>query len=537
MMKKNALALILSGIFILNGLSQVRFMPMEQYYKDRAFLDFPTDSTIISRYPYQAPTFFPVLENRFYTVSDLDTNSQRNTWFGRKLFDEHFFQYQNNEYFLTIDPILNMSLGRDLRDTENKNFFHNTRGIRVTGGIGKYFGFYSTIMENQARFVDYQSDQIRLRGDYGPNSQGTIVRRNGFVSGASRTKAFKGDAFDYAFVTGGVIFRPRRDFFLTLGNSPLFVGAGHRSLFLSDNSGVAPHLRISWRISPMWSTEIVYAQHMNMIRSGISNDGTESLFDRKGFTVTYLTFQPREKIQISLFEGATWSRGTATEMKRVDRLYFNPVPLINPLILGMRNQRSNMVLGLQGVWTIFTWMHAYTQIAIDDFETIKPAFQAGIRFAEPFKIENLHALVEFNYVPETFYSHDNKRLTYTHNNMLLGHPMGAGFQEVLGRLNYEYRRFGVSVAGNLMFTSYNPQTKIYGAPVLVIQYNPSTPSENAVVAFGQVDFLYRFNKKNNMQIFASALYRQARATGGFKHETLFFNLGIRTPLFNQYFDY
>ncbi len=537
MMKKNALALILSGIFILNGLSQVRFMPMEQYYKDRAFLDFPTDSSIISRYPYQAPTFFPVLENRFYTVSDLDTNSQRNSWFGRKLFDEHFFQYQNNEYFLTIDPILDMTLGRDLSDTENKNFFHNTRGIRVTGGIGKYFGFYSTIMENQARFVDYQSDQIRLRGDYGPNSQGTIVRRNGFVSGASRTKAFKGDAFDYAFVTGGVIFRPRRDFFLTLGNSPLFVGAGHRSLFLSDNSGVAPHLRISWRISPMWSTEIVYAQHMNMIRSGISNDGTESLFDRKGFTVTYLTFQPIEKIQISLFEGATWSRGTATEMKRVDRLYFNPVPLVNPLILGMRNQRSNMVLGLQGVWSITHWMHAYTQITIDDFETIKPAFQAGIRFAEPFKIENLHALVEFNYVPETFYSHDNKRLTYTHNNMLLGHPMGAGFQEVLGRLNYEYKRFGVSVAGNLMFTSYNPQTKIYGAPVLVIQYNPSTPSENAVVAFGQVDFLYRFNKKNNMQIFASALYRQARATGGFKHETLFFNLGIRTPLFNQYFDY
>jgi hypothetical protein len=196
-----------------------------------------------------------------------------------------------------------------------------------------------------------------------------------------------------------------------------------------------------------------------------------------------------------------------------------------------------MVLGLQGVWSVTDWMHAYTQIAIDDFETIKPALQAGIRFSEPFRIENLHALVEFNYVPETFYSHNNKRLTYTHNNMLLGHPMGAGFQEVLGRVNYEYKRFGISVAGNLMFTNYNPQTKIYGTPVLVIQYNPPTPSENAVVAFGQVDFLYRFNRKNNLQIFASALYRQARATGGFKHETLFFNLGIRTPLFNQYFDY
>jgi hypothetical protein len=535
-MEKRLLLLFMCGFLTMQLWSQVRFVPMDQYYKDRTFLVIPHDGTVSSRRPFQAPTFFPVLEKHYFSVSDLDTNSERSTWVGRKLFDEHFFQYQNQEFFITIDPILNLNLGKDLRDADNKNFFHNTRGIRVTGGIGNYFGFYSTLMENQARFVDYQSDQIRLRGDYGPNAQGNIVRRNGFVSGASRTKAFKVDAFDYAFVTGGVIFKPSRDFFVTLGNSPLFVGAGHRSLFLSDNSSVAPHLRFSWRISEMWSTEIVYAQHMNMIRSGILNPGSEALFDRKGFTLTYVTFQPREKIQFSLFEGGTWSRGTSTEMKRVDRLYFNPVPLINPMILGLRDNRSNMVLGLQMVYSPLHWLHAYTQVAIDDFKNITPAVQVGLRFSEPFKIENLHALLEFNHVPETFYSHNNKRLTYTHNNMLLGHPMGAGFDEVLGRLNYEYKRFGISVAGNLLFTTYNPQTRIYGTPVLVIQYNPSTPSENAVIAFGQVDFLYRFNRKNNLQIFASALYRQARSSNH-QNETLFFNLGIRTPLFNQYFDY
>ena len=535
-MEKRLLFLFICSFLTLHLWSQVRFVPMDQYYKDRTFINLPVDSAVQNKKTYQAPTFFPVLENNFYSISNLDTNSTRSTWIGRKLFDEHFFQYQNSEYFITIDPIINLSLGKDLNDANNKNFFHNTRGIRVTGGIGNYFGFYSTLMENQARFVDYQSDQILLRGDYGPNAQGNIVRRNGFVSGGSRTKAFKGDAFDYAFVTGGFIYKPSNNFFMTLGNSPLFVGAGHRSLFLSDNSGVAPHLRLSWRISPMWSTEVVYAQHINMIRSQILNPGSEALFDRKGFTLTYVTFQPREKIQISLFEGATWSRGTANELNRVDRLYFNPVPLINPLILGLRNNRSNMVLGLQAVISPFNWLHAYTQVAIDDFENISPAMQVGLRFSEPFKIENLHALVEFNHVPETFYSHDNKRLTYTHNNMLLGHPLGAGFDEILGRLNYEYKRFGISVAGNLLFTTYNPQTKIYGSPVLVIQYNPTSPSENAIIAFGQVDFLYRFNRKNNLQIFASAIYRQARSSNH-QNETLFFNVGIRTPLFNQYFDY
>jgi len=537
-MMKKALTLIwLCVFFAFNSPAQLRYLPMEHYFKDRSFVfHSPGDLVVAARRPYRVPSFFPVLENEYYTTSQIDTNSQRSSWFGRKVFDEHFFQYQNNEYFITIDPILNLSLGRDLNDTENKNFFQNTRGVRVTGGIGDYFGFYSTIIENQARFVDYQSDQIKLRGDYGPNSAGNIVRRNGFVSGASRTKSFKGDAFDYAFVTGGMILKPLKDFTISVGNSPLFVGAGYRSLFLSDNSSVAPHLRVSWRMSPMWSTEVVYAQHLNMIRSAISNPGTESLFDRKGFALTYLTFQPNQKIQISLFEGGTWSRGTANELKRVDRLFFNPFPLINPLILGMRNQRSNMVLGLQGVWSVWNWMHIYTQIAIDDFEIIQPALQLGARFSEPFKISNLHALVEFNHVPETFYSHNNKRLTYTHNNMLLGHPMGAGLQEILGRLNYEYKRFGLSISGNLIFTSYNPQTKIYGTPVLVVQYYPSTPNENAIIAVGQVDFLYRFNRKNNLQIFASALYRQARSTSHL-NETLFFNIGIRTPLFNQYFDF
>jgi hypothetical protein len=542
MIVKITSVLILVGLFSLNGIAQLRFIPMAEYYKDRAFISTTKEE---DGKTYKTPTFFPVLEGAYYTVSDLDTNSERRTWLGRKLFDEHFFQYQNNEYFISIDPIVNFSMGRDRRDTDNKTYFHNTRGIRVTGGIGKYFGFYSTLQENQARFVDYQSRYIQWRGEYYPTSSGNFVRTNGFVPGAARTKDFKGDGFDFAFVTGGIIVQPNQNLTISLGNGPMFVGAGYRSLFLSDHSNMAPHLRFSIQLHEKLHAEVIYAQHLNLVRTQLFNTGTEAFYQKKGFTARYLTYTPSEKVQLSLFEGTSWQRWTDTEALRAHSLFFNPIPLINPAVLGLRHERSNTVLGLNAVLRPLKWLHLYSQIAIDDFKNLKPALQAGLRFTQPFGIKQLHALIEVNRVPETFYQHDNTRLNYIHNNTALAHPMGAGFTEILGRMSYEWRRIGIMVSGNLYQTVYFTQSNFYGTPLLAEkkppQPNPSggapLPPVESVIALGQFDLFYRFNRKNNLQLFASVLYRDARARGGFQHETLFFNLGVRTNLSNQYFDF
>lgn len=535
--------LILISLYSINSIAQLRFVPMAQYYKDKTFISTSHDG---NEKAYKTPTFFPVLEGEYFTVSEIDTNSEKRTWIGRKLFDEHFFQYQNSEYFITIDPIINFSLGRDLRDADNKSYFQNTRGIRVTGGIGKYFGFYSTLQENQARFVDYQTTYIRWRGEYYPTASGNFARTNGFVPGAARTKDFKGDGFDFAFVTGGILVQPTKNLTISLGNGPMFVGAGYRSLFLSDHSNMAPHLRFSFQLHKKLHAEVIYAQHLNLVRTKLFNTGTEAFYQKKGFTARYLTYTPTQKLQISLFEGTSWQRWTDTEALRAHALFFNPVPVINPVVLGLRHERSNSVLGLNAVFNPIKWLHLYTQIAFDDFKNLKPALQAGLRVTQPFGIQNLHALVEVNHVPETFYQHENRRLNYIHNNTPLAHPMGAGFNEILARLNYEWRRVGISVSGNVYQTKYFANANFYGTPLLAEKNPPHLnppqggtpiPPVDCVIAIGQFDFFYRFNSKNNLQIFASALYRNARARGGFQHETMFFNFGIRTNLSNQYFDF
>ncbi len=532
--------LIIASVFCVatSAFGQLQFLPMEHYYKDRTFAPNPTNDSLVNQgNTNAAPTFFPVLEADSYSLKALANAKANRKWLGRKLFDEHFFEYQNDAFSIALDPILDVSMGRDRRDVNNKNYFRNTRGVSVSGTVGDYFGFYSTLRENQQRFVDYQRSYILSRGEYYPNNSGVYAIDNGFVPGAARTKDFKIDAFDFAYVTGGVVVRPNKNMTISFGNTPMFIGAGHRSLFLSDHSNMAPHLRFSLKLHDKLHAEVVYAQHLNLVRTQMFNSGTERFYEKKGFTVSYLTYTPIKSLQISLFEGTTWQRWTSSEIKRAHPLFYNPVPLVNPLIQGLRHERSNTVLGLNTVWSVLPWLHLYGQIAVDDFKNLKPAVQGGARFANAFGVQNLHAVLEVNVVPETFYQHDDSRLNYIHNNTPLAHPMGAGFVEVLGRLNYEWKRVGFSATANIYKTNYFATVNGYFAVPLLPVNNPSTNNPlESYIGIGQVDVFYRFNRKNNLQIFASVLYRQARATG-FKNETLFLNGGLRILLSNQYFDF
>lgn len=517
---------------------QIRFLPMEHYYKDRTFVDnSATATTSDLKKASSSPTFFPVLEADSYSLEALTNAKASRKWVGRKLFDQHFFEYNDGAFSIAFDPIIDVSLGRDQRDIDNKRYFRNTRGVSVSGTVGDYFGFYSTLRENQQRFVDYQRSYILLRGEYYPNNSGDYVRTNGFVPGAARTKEFDTDAFDFAYVTGGVVVRLSKEFTISLGNSPMFIGAGHRSLFLSDHSNMAPHFRFSMKLNEKWHTEVVYAQHLNLVRTQMFNTGTERFYEKKGFTLSYLTYTPISSLKISFFEGTSWQRWTSSEIKRVHPLFYNPIPLVNPLFQGLRHERSNTVLGLNTIWTASPWLFLYGQIAVDDFERFKPAFQGGARFANAFRVKNLHALLEVNAVPETFYQHENPRLNYIHNNMPLAHPMGAGFFEVLGRLNYEWKRIGFSASANLYKTNYSVDANnFFAVPLLPVNNLSGNNSFQSYIGIGQMDVFYRFNRKNNLQLFASVLYRQARTTG-IKNETFFLNIGLRTLLSNQYFDF
>lgn len=537
LMQKFLFSFLLLVVIQFNIIAQLSFLPLEHYYRDRVFGGAKFEDTLSQR-TYETKNFgafFPVLESQSYRLSHLEKNRERNTWLGRKLFNEHFFEYSNEEFFITMDFLGDVSLGKDFRDSLNKRYFYNSRGVQVSGGIGKYFGFFSNLRENQARFLDYQVKELRKGGPINVNSQGNMGQGGAFVSGANRTKPFKVDAFDFAYVTGGLIFQPHKKVTMTFGNNPLFIGAGHRSLFYSDHSNMFTHLRIQFELTDWFNAQVVYGQQFNNIRMSLFTPGTERLSEKKGYTLKYLNFTPFKSLQISLFEGTSWLRYDNDNIGRVHPLFYNPISFINPAVLNLQGERSHTILGAQLIFNPVNCLHLYSQIASNDLKTRDQALQLGLRLSEPFKIRDLHFLIEANRIPESSYRHANPRLNYINNNVSLAHPIGTGVDEILMRVSYEWKRIGINVQSNAIKTVQNTQNGVNGISLAPITTNNNIVYQESIIGFGQVDLFYRFNRKSNAQVFTTFIYRQERVSGK-TNETVYFGIGMRTALSNRYFD-
>src|SRR5690606_5259904 len=72
----------------------------------------------------------------------------KQSWAGKKLWNEHMVQLQGKDYWFTIDPILDLQVGRDT-EADFGTTYNNTRGFLVQGGLGKNLNFYTSVFESQ----------------------------------------------------------------------------------------------------------------------------------------------------------------------------------------------------------------------------------------------------------------------------------------------------------------------------------------------------------------------------------------------------
>jgi hypothetical protein len=537
------LLLLFAAVFLLSPIkieAQQQLYPLQSFYKDRLFFQDTTKTTAhleksAVAFRYSGACFFPETEENTLSIQQLTDNTPRKNWFARKLFNEHFFEIKREKFKLYVDPLLGFSMGKDFNDQSLAYTYQNTRGFQIKGEIGKKISFITNLRENQQRFVAYQTQYILQHGEWYPNDSSVYQLRNGFVPGAARTKPFKNGGFDFAYATGAFTYAPIRQLRISFGNNMHFVGAGYRSLLLSDNSANFPYLQFSYRINAKLSGEVIYAQQLNLIRT-LKNSTPEALFEKKGYTVHYFTYQPIASLSIGFFEGTTWSRGDSAQSKRVNAWYYNPLPILSTAFLGTQSKWSNTVLGLNALYSAPAHLAFYAQFAINQLHTFHPAFQLGLRWSAPFSVKNLYLQAEWNTVPDYFYQNVLHRMNYTHNNLPLAHPMGAGFSENVFRANYEWKRCSFAYQSNLYFTQYDIVNQQFGTPIYPNAFPKSAMTDKGNLLLQEFTFAYRFNRSNNLQLYFSVLYRK----GFFAHyqnETCYFGIGLKTDLNNQYFDF
>lgn len=498
---------------------QHNFIPLHSFYKDQLF------ANKISQ-PYNGGSFFPVTEYEYNLIPAINDSSKQYYDFTETLFKKHLFEITGKDYSISISPVLDISRGRDLMDTNERKLFLNTRGIYVEGDLFTNFSFSTAFYENQGRFTEYESDYYRSIGEQYYITDSTYQTQNAMIPGAARTKPFKTDGFDYAFAVGSFVFAPFKSLSVEAGNNTQFIGDGYRSLLLSDNSGGSPYFRINWNIGSKFSFSYYRTRFMNLLRKPLSSSA-ESYYEAKGFSVNYFTYKPLDNLAISLFEGIIWNRGNASSSKFSNPMYFNPIPGLSALVVQDTNE-INALYGVNAGFQFFKNHRLYGQLAIQEFNSEKLAFQFGYRGYEFFGLKDIMIQMEYNNVQNGVYATGNSRLNYSHFNLPVGHIKGNGFQEVVFRANYELRRVYADVKSVLYFV------KNYSSTNLLV-YNDNAKVFSGNISIHTFEIGYRFNRKMNLCLFGNWTYRSTSEKD--VNSTNLVSIGLKTALLHHYSDF
>lgn len=464
-------------------------------------------------------------EKKYYlTYVSKEEKKPRNFfgWLNQSFFYQNFLVVDTGNFYLTIDPLVNLEFGKDLEDksASKQNISTNTRGALIKGNIGKKFSFQTAFYESQS---------------FLPNYLRSYVRSTGVMPGQGRVKQFKQTGFDYAYSSGYISYSPSKHFNFQLGNDKHFIGDGYRSLLLSDLSTNYPYLKATVLFA---KDKLQYTKlHADLTNLERREDGSvpEPLFKRKSMSVHYLNWLATKWLNIGVFESTVWQTEDSTGTLPFNLLQLNPVPFVNTLTTGFKNLNHSIV-GVNTKIKLPFKTVLYNQLMYDGAS--KYGYQAGFTF---YGLKILTLQAEYNHVEPFTYSSFGYLQNYSHYNQPLAHPLGANFNEIIGIINYKYKRLfaqvKVNVAnyttiGNSIFLSEKDLELFFKNTSwqIIIEDN----STQLTILQAHLGFL--INPKNNLSFLVGVNHRTYE-TNNFIDKTDYVYFSIQTSLRNLYTDF
>ncbi len=485
--------------------------------------------------------------NRYYDFEEKrdDLLQDRSTYAGRKLWNEHLVRYQTEKYWFSIDPGFDLQIGKDFEQTDHEFAYNNGRQFIVQGGLGEKFNFYSVVYESQGRFAEYYNryaESIRPAGG-----------DPAIVPGRGVAKTFMDEGYDYPVAEGYLSFTPAEFINIQFGHGKNFIGDGYRSLILSDNASPYPYLKLN---TSFWKLKYTNTwMSLRDVRPAVVNSGS---YRTKYIANHYLSLNVTKRLNLGFFESVMWENDND---RGFDINYLNPVIFYRAIEFATGADGGNAIIGLTGKYKFSNKMYAYGQWLIDEFSSTdvfggegswknKLGFQAGLKYFNAFDVENLYLQAEYNQVRPYTYSHNSITLNYGHNNQSMAHLWGANFREFIGVARFKQDR--IYGSAKLIFGErgfdFSETGDYYGQDIY--RTEEDRPFETGVEIgqgnttnsfYTELEAGYIVNPTTNLKLFASFIYRdfdvQTKTTANFDNSTTWINFGLRTDIFNWYFDY
>ncbi|SHM94313.1 hypothetical protein [Polaribacter sp. KT 15] len=523
-----------------NSLLNIPFT--HQNYVDYEFALHKASGTHTASKPYVYNEINKYLDLSKEKTKFLKPNKE--SWLGRKLWNEHLLQVKKKDFWLTLDFLVDVQLGKDNSDVSYT--YNNSRILTVNGGLGDKFSYSATVYESQARFADYVNSFI--------SSRSLLTRpknSDGLVPGRGKAKAFKDDAFDYPVAEGYLAFQPNKFMQFQFGNGRNFIGDGYRSFILSDVSAPTTYLKMKvdfWKLQYtnvwMWNTE-----------PSISSASNPNEHARKYIAAHYLSLNLTEKLNIGFFETAI-----STGENGFDAAFFNPVIFYRSVEFNRGEDSGNAIIGLTGKYKLNNNVSLYSQLIVDEFSVgnlndlgkwqNKFAYQLGAKYFDAFNVDDLFLQLEYNYARPYTFAHKTPILNYGNYSQPMGHLWGANFYEAiaiarykkdrwsfsgkltLGKKGFDFEDEAISYGGNI-YQSYEDRFSDVG--------NELAQGNTANIFIADLQGNYLINPSNRLSLFAGFTYRKFSpkvSTQTYPEgNTVWFSAGIRADLFNWYLDF
>lgn len=389
--------------------------------------------------------------------------------------EANFFELENENLSLVLNPIINFQYGKD--SELDDPVFQNTRGVEVRGIIDEKVYFHTAILENQARFYNFIENRIK---------QEKAIPGALFYKPYNSSVLDKVKGWDYLIAKGYVGYNLSKSISIELGHDNHFIGDGIHSLFLSDYAPPSFYLKFNTRIWKL-NYQNIFSEQAPI--SGKQNAG-DNLLPKKYTATHYLSIKPFKNVELGLFESIVFARENHFEFQ-----YLNPIILYRTVEQSL-DSPDNAMLGLSARVNAFNQYQFYGQFLLDELKISeltsdegwwgnKYGIQLGLKAINFASIDNLDIQYEFNRVRPYTYAHRGKITTdinqsvasYSHYNQALAHPLGANFTEHIFGLRYLPTK-KLFLQGRFILTNYGEDDeRHFGRNVL-------TPNDNRISDYG-----------------------------------------------------
>ncbi len=456
---------------------------------------------------------------------------KQKTW--DKILNDDVATFIREDYAIIANPLMNFNGGN--AGVDGKTTYVNTRGLELKGWIGKNFGYYTSVYENQALYPEYVDSYIR---------DNNVIPGQGMVH-----TSLDNGGFDFNSATGYITYQPSKYFNFQFGHGKNFYGDGYRSLLLSDNSFNNLFFKASvdfWHLK----YQVLYNQYIDIS----ANREYEIGYPRKYTTTHYLSWAVSKRVNLSFFDAIVWSAtDSAGNYRGFDAQYLNPIIFMRPVEFSVGSP-DNALMGLNLSVIIGKHNVIYGQLILDEFKleeiragngwwANKQGFQLGVKTFDPFRIKNLYFQTEFNWVRPYTYSQRLPIKNYGHYNQPIAHPYGANFWESITFLKYNYKRIFINYKFLYSIYGEDPPGMNYGKNIFLSYNSRLQDYDNYVgqgikttLIYNDINISYLINPAYNLN-FAVGYTNRNLSTDTDTHTTNYFYIGLRTSLRNLYYDF